>query len=140
MKKYIRCLSFLLFALSFSNIALSHDLKGKWVLKIENKKHQPITTLEIKFITQEATSCIAGDWSRVIVLSSITKDKNFFPISDLLSYSIEKNHLTIGRVDICDGYLMLRGVLEGKMIRGKYYSLGMGGPTTLGFFSLHRNK
>ncbi|MBC3875901.1 hypothetical protein [Undibacterium flavidum] len=140
MNGYICRLLFIIVTLSFPTLAWSHNLNGEWILKIENKKHQTIATLNIQFTKQKAESCIAGEWSRIIVLSSTTKDKNFFPVSDMLSYSIEKNRLAIGRNEICDAYLMLNGRLRKKVIRGDYYALGMGGASPLGFFSLSKKN
>ena len=140
MKHYILRVLFLFCALSFSSLVWSHDLKGEWSLKIENLHRQPIATLDLRFTKEKASSCLSGDWLRVIVLSSTTRDKNFFPVSDLLSYSIEKNQLTIGRTDICDRYRMLNGTLKRKIIRGDYYSLGLGGASPLGYFSLSKKN
>ena len=140
MNSYIVRLLFLTFGLNFSISAWSHDLNGEWILNIENLNHQPITQFNIKFTDQSGSSCLAGNWLRVDVLSSTTKDKNFFPISEPLSYSVEKNRITIGRNEICDGFLLLSGLIKTKITRGKYYSLGVGGTYPHGFFSLSRKN
>ena len=77
---------------------------------------------------------------RVNVVSSATEDTHFYPASDPLSFSIEKNQLTIGRNEICDGYLMLHGVFNGEVARGEYYGLGLGGTWPIGFFTLSKKK
>jgi hypothetical protein len=140
MNAYICRLLLLIFTLSFSALAWPHNLNGEWVLKIENKNHQAITTLNIKFTKQKAAVCIGGKWSKIKVLSTTTKDKNFFPISDMLSYSIEENQLTIGRNGICDDYLLLKGALKKKVIRGDYSAMGIEGVSPLGFFSLSKKN
>jgi hypothetical protein len=39
-------------------------------------------------------------------MSARTKDARFYPASDPLSFHIEDGQLTIGRNQICDGYLI----------------------------------
>ena len=127
-------------ALSFAASAWAYDLTGQWDLKIENKSHHVVTSLVIEFTSQSAPSCIGGAWMRVKVVSSATEDAHFYPASDPLSFSIEKNKLTIGRNEICDGYLMLNGTFNGETARGEYYGLGLGGTRPIGFFNLSRKK
>lgn len=138
MKLPIIRLLFLIYALSFSVASSAHNFDGVWILKIQNQTHQEMTTLNIQFTKQKAQSCIGGNWLQARVLSYTTKDKSFFPISEPLSYSIEKNQLTIGITEICDGYLMLSGLIKNKMMSGKYYSLGTQGTSPLGFFTLSK--
>ena len=102
----------------------SRDLSGQWDLKIEDKRHNVISVLVIKFSARKAKSCIGGNWLRVDVVSSTTKDASFFPVSDALSYSIENSQLIIGRNEICDAYLRLRGKLDDEIIRGEYFGGG----------------
>jgi hypothetical protein len=83
---------------------------------------------------------MAGNWMRVTVVSATTKDEHFFPISDPLSFQVENGELTIGRNEICDAYLMLTGPLSKDSVSGDYYSLGLGGSSPLGFFTLSRQK
>lgn len=109
-------------------------------MKIENRSHHVVTVLVIEFTSQEAQSCIAGNWLRVNVVSAATEDVDFYPVSDPLSFHIENDQLTIGRNEVCDGYLMLHGSLNGEMARGDYYSLGIDGSSPLGFFTLSRKK
>jgi hypothetical protein len=140
MNTFARRLSSLAVALSFAASAWAYDLTGQWDLKIENKSHHVVTSLVIEFTSQSAPSCIGGAWMRVKVVSSATEDAHFFPASDPLSFSIENNQLTIGRNEVCDGYLMLEGPFNGEATRGEYFGLGLGGTWPIGFFSLGRKK
>lgn len=126
-------------ALSFSAAVWSRDLAGQWDLKIEDKNHQVVTVLVIEFTEHPARSCITGKWLRVNVVSSTTEDSQFFPVSDALSYGVENNQLTIGRNEVCDAYLWLRGTLDNEIIRGEYFSFGWG-RKPLGFFALSKKK
>ena len=126
-------------ALGFSSMAWPRDLAGQWDLKIEDKKHRVVTVLIIEFTNHQARSCLGGNWLRVNVVSVTTDDTRFFPASDALSYSIENNQLTIGRNEICDAYLALRGALDDETIHGEYSSFGWGSKQ-LGFFALSKKK
>ncbi len=126
-------------ALGFSAMAWPRDLSGQWDLKIEDKNRHVVTVLVIEFTNHQARSCLGGNWLRVNVVSATTEDTKFFPASDALSYSIDNNQLTIGRNEICDAYLALRGALNDETIRGEYFSFGWGSKP-LGFFALSRKK
>lgn len=139
MRTIIGRLIFFALALGLSASAWPRDLTGQWNLNIEDKNHHVVTGLVIEFTDHQAPSCIGGNWLRVNVVSSTTKDAHFFPVSDHLSYSIEKNQLTIGRNEICDAYLALSGALDDETIRGKYFSFGWGSKP-LGFFVLSKKK
>jgi hypothetical protein len=140
MKILARRLSAFAVALGFSVSVWSHDLTGQWDLKIENKSHHVVTALVIEFTNQGAQSCIAGNWTRVKVVSAVSEDAHFYPASDALSYQLENDELTIGRNEVCDGYLMLNGPFNGETARGDYYGLAIGGTWPLGFFTLNRRK
>ena len=140
MKLQVFRVLFLVVILACSLSAYSADLNGEWTLQVEDQNHQPVAALNIKFTKQKAESCLSDNWLRVDVLSATTKLDSFFPISDRLSYKIENNKLTIGRNEICDAYLGLGGAINDQEIHGDYYSLGMAGTRTLGFFSLKRKN
>jgi hypothetical protein len=106
------------------------------MLRIENLSHKIITTMSIRFAADRANSCMAGDWKRVIVADQTSSDKDFFPISDPLSYEVIGNRIVIGRNEICDGYLQLVGNVSAISASGEYVSVGIGGGKRLGFFSL----
>ena len=132
---------FVIFAVifGFSLTAMSADLNGEWVLKVEDLSNQSIANLTVKFTNEKAESCLGGNWLHVDVLSATTKDDKFFPVSDRLSYTIEGNTLTIGRNEICDAYLHLAGRLDNNEVHGDYYSFGWG-HKNLGTFSLAKKK
>lgn len=136
----VHSLSALAFAMAVSTSAWSADLAGQWDLKIENRSHRVITTLVIEFTNQTARSCLTGSWLRINVVSASTEDAHFYPVSDPLSFHIEDGQLTIGRNEVCDGYLMLHGPLNGERARGNYYSLSIGGTSPRGFFTLDRKS
>lgn len=126
-------------ALGYSGAIWSRDLAGQWDLKIEDMSHHVITALVIEFTEHKAQSCIAGDWLRVNVVSATTEDASFYPVSNPLSYGVENDHLIIGRNEVCDAYLWLRGALSDEIIRGEYFGFGWG-HKPLGFFVLSKRK
>jgi hypothetical protein len=111
-----------------------------WTLRIENLKHKVITTISIRFAADEANSCMAGTWKRVIVSDQTSSDKDFFPIADPLSYEVTGNRIVIGSNEICDAYLQLVGSLSGFAASGEYVSVGIGGGKRLGYFSLSKGS
>jgi hypothetical protein len=119
-----------------SSAACGSELPGQWTVTVENPDHLVVATLKVKFTDKQAKSCMAGEWKVLKVISATTTDKDFFPTSDPLAYRIEDNQLTVGRNELCDAYLWLQGPLGGASIKGDYFSLGLGGGTTLGSFSL----
>jgi len=122
------------------NSVCSSELSGPWILSVENPEHLVVATLKVKFTDEQAQSCISGDWKVLEIVSSTTQDKNFFPISDPLSYQIENKQLTIGRNGVCDAYLWLQGPFGGSSVRGDYFSLGLGGGAPLGHFNLNQAR
>src|SRR5579859_1391202 len=112
-----------------SKAACSNDISGQWTLSVESPAHHAVATLKVEFTNEKAASCLGGEWRVLKVVSATTQDKNFFPASDPLSYQIEGKQLTIGRNEVCDAYLLLKGALGGASVRGDYFSLGLGGTT-----------
>jgi len=127
-------------ALFVAPVALCEHPHGVWILKVQNPKHQVVATLKLQFTDAAANSCMGGDWKAVKVLSAKTKAKDFFPVSDPLSYQIAHGQLTIGRNEICDGYLQLQGPVGVSLIKGDYFSLGLLGSSPLGYFTLRRSQ
>jgi hypothetical protein len=120
-------------------VALCGSLPGVWLVQVQNPKHQVVATLKVQFTdTRAENSCMAGNWNTVRVLSAATKVKDFFPVSDPLAYQIKDGQITLGRNVVCDGYLWLQGPLHGSAAQGDYFSLGLGGTSPLGHFTLHR--
>ncbi|MFK2891685.1 hypothetical protein [Dyella flagellata] len=131
---------FILAILLASSAACSADFSGQWALSVENPEHHIVATLKVEFTNEKAASCMGGEWKVLKVISAMTKDKNFFPAADPLSYQIEGGKLTIGRNEVCDAYLWLQGALGGVSVRGDYFRLGLGGTTPLGYFDLRQAK
>lgn len=120
-------------------VALCGSLPGVWLVQVQNPKHQIVATLKVQFTdTRAENSCMAGNWNTVRVLSATTKVKDFFPVSDPLAYQIKDGQITLGRNVVCDGYLWLQGPLHDSAAQGDYFSLGLGGTSPLGHFTLHR--
>lgn len=131
---------FILVSLFASAAACSSDISGQWTLSVENSEHHVVATLRVEFTSEKAESCMGGEWKILKVVSATTQDKDFFPVSDPLSYQIEGKQLTIGRNEVCDAYLWLQGALGGASVSGDYFSLGLGGSTPLGYFKLSQAK
>lgn len=113
-------------------------LGGLWTLRIRDLNHRELSVATIRFTGDAAPSCMGGDWKRVIVESITATDGKFFPLSDPLSYTIERPELVIGRNEVCDGYLHLHGKFPGNAIHGSYVAFGRGGGEVLGDFTLER--
>ena len=121
-------------------MVLCSDLPGVWILQVQNPKHQVVATLKLQFTDEHANSCMSGEWKVVKVLAAKANVKGFYPVSDPLSYRIDKGQLTIGRNEVCDAYLWLQGPVGGISVQGDYFSLGLGGSSPLGYFKLSRSK
>ena len=118
--------------------ASAQDLAGAWTLRIQDLAHKQVSVLTVRFSDQQARSCIGGDWRRVVVESAKTEDKKFFPVDEPLSYRLSGQEVTIGRNEVCDGYLRLSGALKGDEAQGAYYSMNVSASQDLGFFVLNR--
>jgi len=119
--------------------ASAEGLDGVWQLSVEDQSHKEVTSLVIRFTSEERRGCADGDWRQIVVESSKTADPEFFPVSQSLSYNLSGTTLTIGYNGICDYYLELSGTLENGWVRGKYRALGLGWEKDGGFFTLHRS-
>jgi hypothetical protein len=131
---------FIAASLFLSNAVRSTELSGRWTLSVENPQHLVVATLKVEFTDKKAESCMGGEWKVLKVVSATTRDKDFFPTSDPLSYQIENKQLTIGRNELCDAYLWLQGALGGPSVTGDYFSLGLGGSNPLGYFNLSQAR
>ena len=114
-------------------------LSGVWTLKVENLQHEVITILIIHFTENEADSCLGGNWKQIVVDSHNTKNDQFFPANEPLSYELENNKLVIGHNEICDDYLHLSGELLNSNANGEYVAFGLGGGKQIGYFTLIRD-
>jgi hypothetical protein len=126
-------------AISCGASPLSRAFPGLWVVHIENLQHKVVTTIRVEFTNDPAESCMGGDWKRVIVKSHQTSDKHFFPFAEPLSYQLEGGGIVIGRNEVCDGYLHLKGNFRDSVVQGEYVSFGLQGGDRLGYFSLSRS-
>ncbi len=144
MRTFRHCLLALFVALLGAGCAStpqSQKLRGAWDVQTMNMDQKVVTTLAISFTDEDAGSCLSGGkWKAVKVNSHNTEDKAFFPVNDPLAYIFDGDKLTIGRVDVCDGYLMLEGKLAGNQVQGDYYTFGLGGGSTLGHFRARRRQ
>lgn len=77
MKSALNGLAILVLTFCIAGKVSARDLSGQWNLKIEDKNHNVVSILVIKFGGLKAKSCLGGDWLRVDVVSSSTKDKTF---------------------------------------------------------------
>lgn len=139
MKSFVRSIGMVAGFLA-SAAACSNEMPGQWTLSIENPEHRVVTTLKVEFTDTKAPSCLGGEWKVLKVVSAATQDNDFFPTSDPLSYQIENKQVTIGRNEVCDAYLLLKGDFAGTSVRGNYSSFGLGGGAPLGYFHLSQSK
>jgi len=125
--------------------SLASDLSGRWRLDIQNSKHAVVATLTVRFTNEPAFSCLAiyshktqekVQWHRLEVESQTSRDSNFFPAADPLAFTLDEGTLTMGRVEVCDGYELLEGLLASRPMAGRYFRLGLGGKRDRGFFKL----
>lgn len=83
---------------------------------------------------------MAGTWKVVTVVSITSKAEDFFPVSGPLAYSVRDGELTLGRTEVCDGYLFLTGPLTSDRIDGTFRAVSIGGGYPLGEFTLERSR
>ncbi len=140
MKTVSTCAIILAVMLGFTTNVNSQSLAGHWTLHITSPDKSKDSSLTIRFTDETASSCISGQWKQVVVEEFKTSDKNFFPVTDPLSYMVEGQQLTIGRNGICDAYLHLHGKLNSEGADGSYERFGMSGGKPLGAFTLTRNR
>lgn len=140
---------FAVVALCVPMAANAQDLSGRWQLEVQNAKREVVTMLTIRFTHDLAQSCLdlvypmtnkGLKWSRVKIEAMSTTESTFFPVADSLAYGIAEGTLTIGSVEICDGYALLQGGVASRPIVGRYFTLGLEGSTDRGFFKLARAR
>jgi hypothetical protein len=117
-----------------------YELSGSWLLQIRNERHQVVTSMTIRFADEAVESCMGGNWRRVVVTDYTSSDEKFFPATEPLSYERTNNHIVIGRNEICDAYLHLKGKVRGTSASGEYVTFGFGGGKRLGYFSMTRRQ
>ena len=118
-------------------LAHSQDLSATWQLRVTDLNNQVKAEATIRFSNETAKSCMAGTWKRVLVETKAAQAEDFFPLAGPLAYKLEDGVLTLGRTEVCDGYLFLIGKPEAQIILGTYESVSWG-TKKLGSFSLQK--
>lgn len=127
-----------MFLLCLARAAHSQVADSTWQLIVEDLDHRVKAKATIRFTNEVATeSCMGGNWKRAI-FDAKAGDEKFFPLSEPLAYQLDKGLLTLGRVNICDGYLFLDGKFAEEKIIGEFNSVSIGYSKALGKFSLDR--
>jgi hypothetical protein len=131
----IRSITFVV-GVGFAATADSQSLAGRWILQITNPDQSAASSLTVRFSEDAASSCMTGKWKRVVVEKIGSTSADFFPVADPLSYMIEGSELTIGRNEVCDAYLHLRGTITNEGAKGSYGGFGINSGKSLGAFTL----
>lgn len=138
MKKHrMSSLLFCLAAITFWP-ALAGNLAGTWGLEVRDLKMQAKVIAKVRFSQTAASSCMAGTWKVLVIDSASKRTDEFFPIGTPLAYTTRDGKLTLGRTEVCDGYLLLSGAEHPQTVSGSYASLSIGGGQQLGTFTLRR--
>lgn len=116
--------------------ASSQELDSRWRLRVMDLNNQLKVDATIRLTNESAQSCMGGSWKRAVVEAKTAQAIDFFPLQPL-AYKLERNVLTLGRTQICDGYLFLTGKMESPTIRGSFDAVGWGSKK-LGTFSLQK--
>lgn len=125
---WMDCLTFL---------AHSQDLSSTWQLRVSDMDNQVKAEATIRFSNETAKSCMGGNWKRVLVETKAAHAESFFPLAGPLAYKLEDGTVTLGRTEVCDGYLFLVGKPVGDAIKGSYDAVRWG-TKKLGSFSLQK--
>lgn len=125
------------FIFSFTVLGQAQRVDTRWTLRIMDLKHEVKVEATMRFAKEVAAdSCMSGAWRRLIVEEKITQDEKFFPLTGPLSYELKDGELTVGRTNVCDGYMFLIGKSASSQINGTYKAVGIGESIELGYFSL----
>ena len=111
------------------------ELGSTWAVLMFAQDRHLVGSLVVRFTDQKAVSCIAGDWRRLEVLRRQFNDPDGFLATKPLSYIFERGELTFGVTEVCDGYVLLRGVPTEAGLTGDYGTLGLDGFQKLGSFA-----
>ncbi len=115
--------------------AHAQDQNSLWRLRVMDMSSQLKVEATIRFSNEPAKSCMGGNWKRVKVETKDTQAEDFFPLAGPLAFKHERGSLTLGRTQVCDGYLFLTGNPQGLTVQGDYNAVGWGSKK-LGSFSL----
>lgn len=113
----------------------AQDLAGPWRLRLMDHHDVRRVDATILFTDEPATSCLGGQWKRVVVQASARPDDKF--LAGPIAYQVKDGRLTLGRTEVCDNYLFLTVNLDGPRLHGEFYALGWG-RTALGKGTLER--
>ncbi len=145
MRRFGLCLCVLFFSFSTSYAQQPSptteavNLSGSWDMQLMDKHHKVIATMTVSFSNQAANSCMSGSWKQMAVSRYKTEDPDFFPGREPLAYALDGDYVSMGRMEVCDGYLMLGGKLTGNRVQGEYSAVSIGGSQLLGYFEAKRN-
>lgn len=117
------------------------QLSGAWLLKVENLQHHVVTTANIHFTGDATVSCLAGmaHVKKVVIDAYQTEDEQFFPVDQVLAYTLDNDQLRIGRYNICDAYVEIGGQLTAGHMEGNYFTSAWQ-TNHIGYFSLHQGE
>lgn len=128
-----------LFLVMFTGLGQAQEVGSRWLLQVLDLTYETKVEVIIRFLDESATkSCMAGEWRPIATEAKITQDEKFFPLSDPLSYKFSGDTLTLGRTNICDGYLFLSGKSDATSIQGQFNTVSIQGGQKRGYFYLTR--
>lgn len=109
-----------------------------WRLQINDLDHKVRVDATIRLAKQEAPeSCLdAVRWKRVIVEKTTMSSPEFFPLHELLAYSMKDQKIALGRTGVCDGYRILIAKWSKSRVAGEYIKFGLGNKEKQGTFTL----
>lgn len=125
------------FMCCLATFANAQEPRAFWQLRVMDILGQPRVDATIRFSDDTARSCIGSGWKRVYIEKIAVRADDFFPLTTSLAYKIDGGVLTLGRTEVCDGYLFLTGKTGSLVTLGTYDSVGWG-RKTLGSFSLQK--
>jgi hypothetical protein len=114
---------------------LSQTPDSRWHMRVTDLHGQVKVEATIRLTNDAAQSCMDAGWKRAAVEAKDAEAEDFFPLATPLAYKLEGRVLTLGRTYVCHGYLFLKGIPDGPVIRGTFDAVGWG-RKQLGAFSL----
>ncbi|MTW10144.1 hypothetical protein GM658_05970 [Pseudoduganella eburnea] len=124
---------------TFTSVSQAQEVGSLWQLHVQDLKRVTKVEATIRFANDaDAESCMAGKWSKIVVEATAVKDEKFFPLAEPLAYKVNQGEVTLGRTQVCDGYLFLSGKSDASDIQGAFNAVSIMGIQRLGYFSLKR--